>query len=128
LALQELTVFAMNIVFKNKIMWLEREHLVKVMVKFKSFCGLPSIHGTIDVTQIHVLKFQGQSIVNYISFKSKGYNMQLQVIGDYHKKIGDIFVGMLRSMNNTQILQISNLYQRAMHGDLFQKNRGEKNI
>jgi hypothetical protein len=52
----------MNIVFKNKIMWLEGEHLVKVMVKFRSFCGLPSIHGTIDVTQIHVLKSQGQLI------------------------------------------------------------------
>lgn len=48
--------------------------------------------------------------------------MQLQVIGDYHKKIGDIFVGMLSSMNNTQILQIFNFYQRAMHGDLFQQN------
>jgi hypothetical protein len=122
LALQELNVFTMNIVFKNKIMWLEGEYLVKFMAKFKSFCGSPSIHGTIDVTQIHVLKSQGQSIANYFSFKSKGYNMQLQAIGDYHKKIGDIFVGMLGSMNITQILQISNLHQRVMHGDLFQQN------
>ncbi len=95
--------------------------MVKVMAKFKSFYGLPWVHGAIDVTQLHVFKSQGQgqSIVNYFSFKSKGYNMQLQVISDYHKKIQDIFVGMLGSMNNTQILQISNLYQRAMHGDLF---------
>ncbi len=68
---------------------------------FKSYCGSPSIHSTIDVTQIHLLKSQGQSIVNYFSFNSKGYNMQLQAIGDYHNKIGDIFVGMLGSMNNT---------------------------
>jgi hypothetical protein len=54
--------------------------------------------------------------------------MQLQVIGGYHKKIGDIFVGMLGSMNNTYILQISNLYQRAMHGDLFWQNWGGKDI
>ncbi len=54
----------MNIVFKNKIMWLEGEHLVKVMVKFKSFCGLPSIHGTIDVTEIHLIR--GKSVVEIV--------------------------------------------------------------
>jgi len=49
-------VFVVNIVFKNKIMCLKRKELVEVRTKFKSFYGLPLVHRTIDVTQIHVQK------------------------------------------------------------------------
>jgi hypothetical protein len=78
-------------------MLLEGKELVKVMAKFKNFFGIPSFHKTIDITKIHVQKPQ---TIDYFSFKSKGYNMQLQIIVDYHKKIKDIFVEMPDSMNN----------------------------
>jgi len=87
-------------------MLLEGKELVKVMAKFKNFFGIPSFHKTIDITQIHVQKPQ---TIDYFSFKSKGYNMQLQIVVDYHKKIQDIFVEMPHSMNDAQF-QISNLY------------------
>jgi len=93
-------VFALNIVFKNQIMLLEEKELVKVMAKFKKKFSIPSFHKTIDITQIHVQKPQ---IIDYFSFKSKGYNMQLQTVVDYHKKIQDIFVEMPNSMNDAQI-------------------------
>jgi hypothetical protein len=76
------------------------------MAKFKKKFGIPSFHKSIDITQIHVQKPQ---TIDYFSFKSKGYNMQLQIVVDYHKKIQDIFVEMLDSMNDAQF-RISNLY------------------
>jgi hypothetical protein len=78
-------------------MWPKGKELVKVMAKFKNFCGIPSFHKTIDITQIHVQKPQ---TVDYFSFKSRGYNMQLQIVVDYHNKIQDIFVKMPNSMND----------------------------
>jgi len=51
--------------------------LGKVMKGFKGFCGLPYVHGAIDVTQIYIQKPHNAFIGDYFSFKSKGYNMQL---------------------------------------------------
>jgi hypothetical protein len=47
-------VHAINVVFRHNIEWLEGDDLVKVMDGFKTFFGLPFIHDTIDVTQIHL--------------------------------------------------------------------------
>jgi hypothetical protein len=41
---------------RNQVKWHEGKEMVEVMVGFKHLCGLPSIHGVIDVTQIHILK------------------------------------------------------------------------
>jgi hypothetical protein len=49
-----------------------------------------------------------------------------QTIVDYCKKIMNVFVGMHGSMNDAQILCISNLYQNAINGNLFQLNNGKK--
>jgi hypothetical protein len=42
-------VCAINMIFKNQMRWPKIEELVKVMVGFKTFGGLPFIHGAIDV-------------------------------------------------------------------------------
>jgi hypothetical protein len=47
---------------------------------FKKLCGLLTIRGSINVTQIHVFKPKGQRVVEYFSYKSKAYNMQFQVV------------------------------------------------
>jgi hypothetical protein len=39
--------------------WLKRKEMIEVMVGFKWFCGLPFVHGAIDVTQIHIQKPKG---------------------------------------------------------------------
>jgi len=59
--------------FKNQMRWPEREELVEMMANFKTFSGLPSIHGAIDV--IHIKKLKGTFASDYFSFKSKSYNM-----------------------------------------------------
>ncbi len=48
------SIHAINVVFQYNIEWPEGDDLVKVMDGFKTFFGLPFIHGTIDVTQIHL--------------------------------------------------------------------------
>jgi hypothetical protein len=52
--------------------------------------------------------------------------MLLQTIVDYYKKFMNVFVKMHGSMNDAQILCISNLYQNAINGNLFQLNHGTK--
>jgi hypothetical protein len=40
-------------IFKNQMSWPKIEELVEVMAGFKTFSGLPPIHGAIDVIHIH---------------------------------------------------------------------------
>jgi hypothetical protein len=68
LVLQEF-VCAINMIFKNQMSWLEIEELVEVMVGFKTFGGLPSIHGAIDVICIH--KSKGTFVKGLFFFQIK---------------------------------------------------------
>jgi hypothetical protein len=43
-----------NVVLKIQFKWFVGDDLVEVMAGFKDLCGLPLVHGTIDVTQIHL--------------------------------------------------------------------------
>jgi len=47
-------VHVINVVSQHNIEWLEGDDSVKVMDGFKTFFGIPFIHGTIDVIQIHL--------------------------------------------------------------------------
>lgn len=60
--------------------------------------------------------------IDYYSFKLKTYNMQLQAIIDHKKYILDIFVVMPWSMNNTQVLHLSSIYQKVKWGNLFNEH------
>ncbi len=93
--------------FQNQMRWPKIEELVEVMVGFETFGGLPFIHGAIDVIHIHESK--GTFVRDYFSFKSKFYNMQLQIV-DCQNKFTYVFVGIPSSMNDICILQNSSLY------------------
>lgn len=73
-------VWFMNPTFWNQIAWPKGDDLTKIMNGFKKLCGLLTIRGSINVTQIHVFKPKGQRVVEYFSYKSKAYNMQFQVV------------------------------------------------
>jgi hypothetical protein len=61
--------------------------------------------GAIHVVQIHIQKPKVQCfVVNDYSFKSKGYNIQLQAIVDPKKQFLDVFVGMPSSLNDAWVL------------------------
>jgi hypothetical protein len=66
-------VHVINVVSQHNIEWLEGDDLVKVMDGFKTFFGIPFIHGTIDVIQIHLYKRKGSFVGNFFLFKFKGY-------------------------------------------------------
>jgi hypothetical protein len=52
---------------------------MEVTARFKYLCDLPSIHGAIDATQIHLQKTKGENfvVVNVYLFKFKGYNIHM---------------------------------------------------
>jgi hypothetical protein len=100
-----------------------------VVVRFKNFCGLPHVNGVIDITQIHIQKPRGSFVGDYFSFKSKGFNMHLEVVVYHWKQFRNIFVGMFGLMNDTHILWISSLYRKVVNGELFWMNQvGERKI
>jgi len=45
--------------------------------------------------------------------------MQLQMIINHMKWFVDVFVGMPRSWNNTNILHLSPIYYKVVKGDFF---------
>ncbi len=47
-------ICVVNKVLKSKFKWLEKIEMVEIMTGFKDFYGLPSIHGAIDATHIHL--------------------------------------------------------------------------
>jgi hypothetical protein len=97
------------------------------MIGFKDFFGLPSVHGTIDVMQVHIYKPKSPYVGDYYFFKLKANNMQFQAIVDL-KKFHDTFVGMLGSMNDAWIFQFSSLYHKVMNGELFHFNYGLEDV
>jgi RNase H-fold protein (predicted Holliday junction resolvase) len=80
------------------------------MASFKDWCGLPSIHGAINYTHIHIQKPTGAFVVNYFSYKSKVHIKQLQAIVDHDKRFCNVFVGLPRSMDDSKVLQLFNFY------------------
>jgi hypothetical protein len=81
---------------------------------FKQLLSLLGIQGVIDVAQIHIQKLKVLGFaVDYYSFKSKAYNMQLQVIINCHKHFFDVFVGMLGTMNHIRVLSLFLIYQKV---------------
>lgn len=89
------------------------------MAGFKKNCGLPSIHGTIDVIHMHIQKPNGPFARDYYSFKSKTLHMQLQTMVDHWGQFKDVFVGMPSLMNDAHNLGISSLYHKAVNWELL---------
>jgi hypothetical protein len=87
--------------------WPKGNDLIEAMDGFKDLYGMPLVHGTTYVMQMHVQKMKAQVFVtNFYSFKSKGYNIQMQFIMDHRKRFQDVYVGIPSSVNDAQILKI----------------------
>ncbi len=78
-------VFVVNEVFRNQIRWPQGEDLSWVIVGFRGFCGLLSIHGVIDCTPIYIQKPTSGFIIDIYSYKLKAHSLQLQVVIDHEK-------------------------------------------
>jgi hypothetical protein len=79
------------------------------------------VHSAIHATLIHLQKPRGEIFVvdDYYSFKSKGYNIQMQGMVNHHRRFRDIFVSILGLVNNTWVLLISSMYHWEIDGNLF---------
>jgi hypothetical protein len=96
----------MNSILNNQMKCPKGNDLIKVMDGFKDLYGMPLVHGATDAMQIHVQKMNAQIFVtNFLSFKSKGYNIQMQIIMDHRKKFQDVYVGIPGFINGAQILK-----------------------
>jgi hypothetical protein len=86
--------------------WPKGNDLIEVMDGFEDLYGMPLVHGATYAMQIHVQKMNAQIFVtNFYSFKSKGYNIQMQVIMDHRKRFQDVYVGISGFVNGAQILK-----------------------
>jgi hypothetical protein len=74
-----------------------------------------------------VLKPKAQVFMtNFYSFKSKGYNIQTQVIVDHRNRFQD--VGILSFVNDDQILRMFSMYHKTIEHNLFIIELKQKSI
>ncbi len=65
-------------------------------------------------------------MTNFYSFKSKGYNIQTQVIVDHRNIFQD--VGILSFVNDDQILRMFSMYHKTIEHNLFIIELKQKSI
>ncbi len=101
LALHEF-VYVVNVVHKE---WRERREMTIVMDEFQTWCGFPSMHGTIDDIHVLIVKPQGSYEEDKYYHKTCGYSIVVQAIVDCDKKFLDVVMfDFLGSVNDSQIL------------------------
>ena len=91
--------------------------------KFANLCGLPAIVGAIDGTHMSISKPR-HGLTDYFYFKSGGYTLNCQAVVDSEKRFLDLYLGMPGSTNDSRVLRRSSLYDRGMHNNLFDDQRG----
>jgi hypothetical protein len=77
-----------------------------VMFKFKEWCHLPSMHGAINNTHIHISKPKIPFAKKYYYFKIGDYSIVVQTMVNSKKQFMDIFVGLLGSIDDNCVLPI----------------------
>jgi hypothetical protein len=90
---------ALNTCFGDLISWPRGDEMREVMLDFKRFCGMPSVHGALDCTHIAISK-PSEFPEDYWYFKTGGYSMVAQAVVDAKKQFRSIFVGLPGSINN----------------------------
>jgi hypothetical protein len=70
----------MNQVLRNQIRWPKADEVAKIVTSFKAFYELLLIYNAIDETNIHIVKLGALFVIDYYNYKSRGHNIQLQVV------------------------------------------------
>jgi len=73
--------------------------------------------GAIDNTHISISKPK-HVLADYFYFKSGGYTLNCQVVVDNQKRFFDLYLSMLGSTNDLQMLRRFFLYHLATHNNL----------
>jgi hypothetical protein len=69
------------------------------MLKFKDWCNLLSVHDTIDIMHISILKPKITFVEDYFYHKTRGYSIVAHAIVDVRRRFINIFVGLLGNIN-----------------------------
>ena len=79
-----------------------------VMLNYKSFCGMPSVHKAIDCTYIHISKpvFFWE---DYYYFKNGRYSIIAQAVVDAKNQFYSLYIGLHGFVNDRRVLQKSTL-------------------
>jgi hypothetical protein len=116
-------VAAINRVYANVIHWPRGQEMRKVMLEFKKWCGIPSIHGVIDCTHIGISK-PTEFPEDYYYFKKGLYSIVAQAVVDCKKQFMSLFVGLPGSVNDTHVLWKSALWDHVMNCRLLHPDSG----
>ncbi len=92
---------------------------MKLVDEFQASFGLPNVQDAIDGT--HIVK-PFAYLENYYYHKFGGYSVVAQAIINCKKKIIDVYVGLLGSVNDLRVLHNSTLYKNAQYHGLFAFN------
>ena len=111
-------VQAINITLRSEIAWLTGEKMVETEAAFHDLCGLPRVLGAIDGMHVSISKPRFGS-ADYFYFKSRGYSLNCQAVVDSNKRFLDLFLEMPGSTNDSWMLHRSCLYNKGMHGTLW---------
>jgi hypothetical protein len=78
--------------------------MLVVMEEFMKLCGLLGVQGVIDSTHLSILNLKVFLLKSIIIIINGGYNIVAQCVVDNNKKISDVFVGLLGSINDSRVL------------------------
>ncbi len=95
---------------------------------FMQWCGFFGVNGTIDNTHIIISKPITPFPKDYYYHKNNGYSIQAQVTVDSNKKLLDVCVGFLSSVNNVRVMHRSTLYCHVQYHNLFDPIKGVEGI
>ena len=111
-------VQAINITHRSEIAWPTGDKLIETEGGFHDLCGLPGVVGAMDGTHVSNCKPRNGS-TDYFYFKSSGYTLNCQAVVDCNNRFLDLFLGMPGSTNDVRVLHRSFLYNKGMHGMLW---------
>ena len=116
-------VHAVNDSLRYNITWPTGDRLRLTHEKFANLCGLLAVVGAIDGTHVSISKPR-RGPANYFYFKCGGYTLNCQAVVDSEKRFLDLYLKMPGSTNDSRVLRHSSLYDRGMHNNLFDDQRG----
>ena len=111
-------VQAINVTLRSEIAWPTGDKLIETESGFHDLCGLPGVVGAMDGTHVSISKPRN-GLADYFYFKSGGYTLNCQAVVDCNKRFLDLFLGMPGSTNDARVLRRSSLYNKGMHGTLW---------
>jgi hypothetical protein len=108
-----------DVVFKKFITWLVGEKMQVVMMDFKNWSGVLSMIDVINDIHIAITKPSCSFVKHCFSHKTWNYSIVTGVVVDNQERFIDVYVGLLKSLNDSHVLTKFRLYRCALHGIFF---------